>query len=99
MLAFARRAFESAKPLSPWNNQEPIREELFSVERLEEHARSLALAQDVSSDASRAHLLARRLADNGAVLFDAYRSIVKAVNDGRPITPAAEWLVDSYHLV
>ena len=67
MLAFARRAFEGAKPMSPWNNQEPIREELFSVERLEEHARSLALAQTVSSDASRGQPLARRLADNGAI--------------------------------
>ena len=99
MLAFARRAFEGAKPLSPWNNQEPIREELFSAERLEEHARSLALAQIVSSNASRGLPLARRLADNGVVLREAYRSIVSAINEGRPITPAAEWLVDSYHLV
>ncbi len=99
LLAFARRAFEAEKPSSPWNNQEPIREELFSVERLEEHARSLALAQIVSSRAAKGQPLARRLADNGAVLFEAYRSIVKAINEGRPITPAAEWLVDSYHLV
>ena len=85
--------------MSPWNNQEPIREELFSAERLEEHARSLALAQIVSSNASRGLPLARRLADNGVVLREAYRSIVSAINEGRPITPAAEWLVDSYHLV
>jgi cyclic beta-1,2-glucan synthetase len=99
LLAFARRAFEAEKTSSPWNNQEPIREELFSVERLEEHARSLALAQIVSSKAAKGQPLARRLAHNGAVLFEAYGSIVKAINEGRPITPAAEWLVDSYHLV
>ena len=34
-----------------------------------------------------------------AVLLEAYRDIVKAINEGRAITPAAEWLVDNYHLV
>ena len=47
----------------------------------------------------RAQPLARRLAHNGAVLLEAYRDIVKAINEGRAITPAAEWLVDNYHLV
>ena len=83
----------------PWDNQEPIREELFSVERLEGHARSLALAQIVSSRTTKGQPLARRLADNGAVLLDAYLAIVKAINEGRAITPAAEWLIDNYHLV
>ena len=40
-----------------------------------------------------------RLADNERVLLDAYRSIAKAADEGRPITPAAEWLLDNYHLV
>jgi cyclic beta-1,2-glucan synthetase len=84
---------------SPWDNQEPIREELFSVERLEEHARSLALAQIVSSRTIKGQPLARRLADNGAVLLECYRAIVRAINEGRAITPAAEWLVDNFHLV
>ena len=95
----ASRALESVKPSSPWDNHEPIREELFSVERLEEHARSLALAQIVSSATTKGQPLARRLADNGAVLLGAYRAIVKAINEGRAITPAAEWLIDNYHLI
>ena len=33
------------------------------------------------------------------MLLAAYRSAVKAINEGRAITPAAEWLVDNYHLV
>ena len=99
MKALARRAFESVRRSSLWDNQEPIREELFGVERLEEHARSLALAQIVSSRTIKGQPLARRLADNGAVLLEAYRAIVKAINEGRAITPAAEWLVDNYHLV
>jgi cyclic beta-1,2-glucan synthetase len=93
------RSFESARRSPPWDNQDPIREELFSVERLEEHARSLALAQIVSSRTTKGQPLARRLVDNGAVLLEAYLAIVKAINEGRAITPAAEWLIDNYHLV
>jgi cyclic beta-1,2-glucan synthetase len=83
----------------PWDNREPIREELFSVERLEEHARSLAIAQPVSSKASRGSPLTGRLADNAVALLDAYRRSARAVDEGRAITPAAEWLIDNYHLV
>jgi cyclic beta-1,2-glucan synthetase len=39
------------------------------------------------------------LADNGAVLLSAYREIVKATDEGRATTPAAEWLIDNYHLI
>ena len=99
MKAFLRSAFEGERLSSPWDNREPIREELFGVERLEDHARSLAVAQIVSSRVSKGRVLAKRLADNRAVLLGAYRSTVKAINDARPITPAAEWLVDNYHLV
>ncbi|WP_294538704.1 glucoamylase family protein [uncultured Rhodoblastus sp.] len=84
---------------SPWDTETPIREELFSVERLESHARSLARAQPVGSRPTRGSPLAPRLADNSAVLLAAYRSIVKEIDEGRAITPAAEWLIDNYHLV
>jgi cyclic beta-1,2-glucan synthetase len=84
---------------SPWHSGEPVRAELFSVERLEEHARSLAVAQLVTPKLIKGHPLAGRLANNGAVLLDAYRVIAKAINERRAITPAAEWLVDNYYLV
>ncbi len=92
-----RPAFSKAR--SPWDDEKPIREELFGVERLQSHARSLAVAQKVADKPSRGLPLAGRLADNGAVLLAAYRSIVAATDDGHAITPAAEWLIDNYHLV
>jgi cyclic beta-1,2-glucan synthetase len=76
-----------------------IREELFSAERLEEHARSLAGAQPVRPQPDKGRPLAGRLANNGVVLLAAYRTIIKAIDEGRAITPAAEWLIDNYHLV
>ena len=87
------------KKPSPWDSEQPIREELFSVERLEAHAKSLAVAQTVASRPTSGRPLAARLADNSTVLLSAYRSIVKAIDDGRQITPAGEWLIDNFHLV
>ena len=42
-----RRFLENAGAGAVWRDEAPIRSELFSVERLEEHARSLAAAQTV----------------------------------------------------
>ncbi|MBK8174873.1 MAG: glycosyl transferase [Rhodospirillales bacterium] len=86
-------------PPTPWDDQKPIRHELFSVERLEEHARSLAAAQPVTPKPVRGHPLAGRLAENAAVLLESHRIIAEATDKGRAITPAAEWLLDNYHLV
>jgi len=71
-----------SRKASPWDSERPIREELFSVERLEAHAKSLAVAQTVASRPTRGGPLAARLADNATVLLSAYRSIVKAIDDG-----------------
>jgi cyclic beta-1,2-glucan synthetase len=90
---------ERVRPNSPWDDGAPIRAELFSVERLEEHARSLAAAQAVSPGERSGASLARRLAENEAVLVAAYRDIAEAVDTGAAITPAAEWLIDNFHVV
>ena len=86
-------------PVSPWDNDEILRAELFSSERLEQHAASLAAAQGVTRRRSARRTLDARLKDNESVLLAAYRAIGAAVGEGRPITPAAEWLLDNYHLV
>ncbi|MGH7897058.1 MAG: glycosyl transferase, partial [Candidatus Binatia bacterium] len=40
-----------------------------------------------------------RLEENGRVLLAAYRSIASALDKKRAITPAAEWIVDNFHIV
>jgi cyclic beta-1,2-glucan synthetase len=79
--------------------EEPIRSELFSIERLETHAASLAAAQRVVPEAVAGRRLAPRLDANAEVLTEAYRAILAATRARRPITPAAEWLLDNYHVV
>ena len=86
-------------PVSPWDNDEIVRAELFSSDRLEQHAASLAAAQQVTRRRSARRSLVARLKDNESALLAAYRAIGAAVGEGRPITPAAEWLLDNYHLV
>jgi cyclic beta-1,2-glucan synthetase len=78
---------------------DPIRSEVFSVERLEQHAESLAAAQRVTTRPTRGRPVATRLRDNGRVLLGAYRAIGAAIREERAITPAAEWLVDNFHVV
>jgi cyclic beta-1,2-glucan synthetase len=94
-----RRAFGRRTPAAPWNNEESIREELFGIERLEQHAETLAAAQPVTARPTPGRSLASRLKTNEAALLEAYRAIAKAVGEGRAITPAAEWLLDNYHLL
>jgi cyclic beta-1,2-glucan synthetase len=97
MISVLRRIFGDTP--SPWTSDEPVRSELFSVERLEEHGRSLAASQPVVPGFARGRPLSTRLADNEAALLAAYRDIVGSVASGAAITPAAEWLVDNFYLV
>ena len=99
MKAFLQRIPGFKPSASPWNTAAIIREELFSIERLEQHAASLARAQSVTNRPPARRSLNIRLSDNESVLLDAYRSIAAAVSEGGSITPAAEWLLDNYHLV
>lgn len=91
--------FTRRSPLPPWDSDKPIREELFSAERLAEHARSLAAAQHVTPLNKKGPSFSARLVENDDFLLKVYRSTVVAIGEGRAITPASEWLIDNYHVV
>jgi cyclic beta-1,2-glucan synthetase len=79
--------------------EEPIRAELFSVERLEQHAESLAAAQTVTETIGEGRPLLPRVLENGRVLLEYYQATAKAISREQAITPAAEWLVDNFYIV
>ena len=90
----------SSRARSTWDDDGPIRDELFSLERLEQHAESLAAAQRVTG-AARARPTARETAAR-----QRSRPACRVSGDrrgdpreARAITPAAEWLVDNFHVV
>jgi cyclic beta-1,2-glucan synthetase len=89
---------QSASIILP-ETEEPIRAELFSLERLEQHAETLAAAQTLKSDARHGRPLIPQVVENGRVLLETYRAIAGAVQSEQAITPAAEWLVDNFHIV
>src|SRR6476659_2771656 len=79
-------------------DEKPFQAEFFSVERLEQYAQTLAAEHKTVTRKDRAQLLPR-LEDNGRKLEAAYKALVNALREGRAISPAAEWLVDNYHIV
>ena len=78
---------------------EPILAELFSLERLEQHAKTLAAAQRITSAPRRGRNVQPRIVENGRILVDSYRVLARAIREERSITPAAEWLVDNFPIV
>ncbi len=80
-------------------DEEPIRAELFSQERLEQHARTLAIAQVVTTAPKKRKSLGSRVQSNRTALEAALQAIAHTERDQRAITPAAEWLLDNFHVV
>ncbi len=99
MIGFLRDISRIESTHSPWDTDNLIREEVFGIERLEEHATSLAQAQAITVKPPARRSLNARLSDNEKVLLAAYRTIGAAAALDHAITPAAEWLIDNYHLV
>ncbi len=80
-------------------NYDPIRGELYSVERLEQFAGILADEHQAVAYPKRFQRLRPRLEDNREVLVAAYYSLTNAIRDDRSVSQAAEWLVDNFHIV
>jgi len=79
--------------------QEPIRADIYGPDRLEQEAGRLAASQETVSRRSRRHLLRRRLEESDRELRAIHESIVTGARRGEPISPAAEWFLDNFHLV
>ena len=104
-------AFDLLQTLSPRarqilkNNLEGpealIRAELFGIQRFEEHGRSLAQAQTVRTSKSWGASLSffPRVQENLVALRRSYDYIATISQSGQYVTPAAEWLLDNFHLV
>src|SRR5258708_12726260 len=70
------------------------------MERLEE--RALALADSMTVDPNprhRARDTFPRFEDNVRVLRAAYRTLADDVRTGQFVVPAADWLLDNFHLI
>ena len=78
---------------------EPLRAELFSVEQLEQFAGTLAGEQACHAGKRRGRQLMPRLRENARVLVRSHREIAEAGRQSRTVSPAAEWLLNNFHIV
>ncbi|MFI0609272.1 MAG: GH36-type glycosyl hydrolase domain-containing protein [Anaerolineae bacterium] len=79
----------------------PLRRELLSLESLDERAKTLAGIFSVARGRQAVHDydLLPRLEENLRLLRSAYRLLAQDVHQGKAVPPAAEWLLDNFHLV
>ncbi len=77
----------------------PNRSEIFGPERFAQHGRSLAETHRAHNEPSRAAAFFPRLNENIRVLREAQNYIGEQARGGYLVSPAAEWLLDNFHLI
>lgn len=96
-----RLSLDGNRGSSSQPDEQPLRDELYSVDQLDRHAKTLAGWHEVTVSGGRrgSDRLLPRLSANEDLLREAYGLVTDAVKLGRRITPAAEWFLDNYHLI
>jgi cyclic beta-1,2-glucan synthetase len=79
----------------------PIHGDLLGTEHLAARARAVARGQRLAAQprALRPARLLARLANTRGILADAHTRLLRADEEGIDAGPAAEWLLDNYHVV
>jgi cyclic beta-1,2-glucan synthetase len=79
--------------------QPPIRSEIFGLQRFAQHGRSLAETHRAARATSGAATFFPRLRSNIDTLREAHHYISLQATSGYNVSPAAEWLLDNFHLI
>ncbi|MCB1738447.1 MAG: hypothetical protein KDI42_10000, partial [Gammaproteobacteria bacterium] len=96
-MAVSRLGTASAEG-QPFNEEPPLRAELFSSDQMEQHGQRLATAHRLQPGRAPERLLSR-LAANAGVLTQTYDQLTRAALARHRITPAGEWLLDNFFLI
>jgi cyclic beta-1,2-glucan synthetase len=79
--------------------QPPIRSEIFGLQRFAKHGRSLGETHRAAPAPWREARFFPRLRSNIRTLREAHHYIGVQASTGYDISPAAEWLLDNFHLI
>ena len=79
--------------------QPPIRSEIFGPQRFAQHGRSLGESHRAARTRPGGATFFPRLKDNIRVLRQAHHYLGLQAATGYDISPAAEWLLDNFHLI
>ncbi len=82
----------------PSASEPPLRAELFSVEQLARHAKA-SRGQSPGGHPDRVPTVCWPDLGQNEDILRAFNRATLAVNPGRRITPAAEWLLDNFYLI
>ncbi len=80
------------------NERAPLRAEIFTSEKLEQHAVTIAKRHVLIYEKKSEQLL-KRLAENENILLEVYSLLSETLKQNKRISPAAEWLVDNFYLI
>ncbi len=81
------------------NEEQPLRSELFTVEQMQSHGRSLAESHKLGRPGKHNDRLLGRLVKNEAVLNDVRVLLTERATIDRRMVPAADWFLDNFYLV
>ena len=79
--------------------EDPIRAEIFGPQRFAQHGRSLGETHRAARGSGHAGSFFPRLQDNITALRGSHAYISTQAATGYDISPAAEWLLDNFHLI
>ncbi|HSC64744.1 MAG TPA: carbohydrate-binding protein, partial [Caldimonas sp.] len=79
--------------------ERPNRSEIFGPERFAQHGRSLAETHAAQFAGKRSSAFFPRLRENIRILREAQHYIARYATSGYEVSPAAEWLLDNFHLI
>lgn len=98
LISNMRAFFQIGDTKLNYSDEEPMREELFSSEQMEQFGKSLASGHILSKKPAKDHLL-KRLANNEALLQQVRELLTDSIKKQYPLTPAGEWLIDNFYLI
>ena len=81
-----------------YEHGQPLRSELFSLDLLERHAKTLAGWHEIDARPGR-DLLLPRLSENEEVLLKVYHLVTEASEKNLRTAPAAAWLLDNFYRI
>ncbi len=79
--------------------ERPNRSEIFGPERFAQHGKSLGETHAAAYAGARLSAFFPRLQDNIRILREAQHYIGRQATSGHEVSPAAEWLLDNFHLI
>ncbi len=93
------RACPGLQDEATWDNPELLRGEIFTADRLTEHAKEVARAHGKPATHLTQGPLRRRFAEARQRIADAYGVLFRSREGARAPSPAEEWLLDNAYVV